>query len=96
MKQRRTWTTWVVIIAAFATFSFTPSRARALDTWEWVAIGVASYFAFLVTATKIAYSDPAPIAPDGQPLPEKDQDQKPVEFGNKCAQSQPGFVVACW
>lgn len=89
-------TATVLAVAMFGMITLRPARAEALDAWAWALIGVGSYVAFLIAATAIAYPHPAPIAPGGGPLPEKESEPNQVEFGGGCRQDGPGLVVACW
>lgn len=86
----------LLALAVFGSVTLRPARAEALEAWAWALIGVGSYIGFLVAATVVAYPNPAPIAPNGAPLPEKEGAAEPVEFGAGCRQDGGGFVLACW
>ena len=91
-------TATLMALLVFGWITLRPARAEALDAWAWALIGVASYITFLVAATAIAYPHPAPISPEGGPLPQKEDDDRAVEFGAGCRQggTGTGLVVACW
>jgi len=89
--------TLMLAVALFALTALQPKPAQGLNTWEWAAIGVASYAVFVFTMTIIIFGgSSAPLTEAGRPPLEKPKEPGTLRFGSDCRTSEAEMPIACW